>query len=581
MSEIKVVELYNIDNQPINEQEQPATDKNMNLVGQNYVPPSVPGATTPQETGMGIARNAVLNIGSLTEYILIDGVGRVIKSSNYVPGVSGWAIKSDGSVEFSNGVFRGDITGASGTFSGTVTGTIANLGGFIVGATTIRDNADSFGLSSAVTGGNDVRFWAGTSTANMASAPVRIYEDGLIVASNIEATGAINATSGWIGSPTALVYESQGINTGTTGYIRGGQTAFNTGTGYFLGYYSGGYKLSIGESATGKSLLWDGLELTVNGSPVANQDIYGDGSDGDVTISGDTSLSADAFYNNLTINNGVTLNPNGYRIFVKRILTNNGTISRKGNNGENGGSTYNGGGSGGAGGTALAAGSLYGSYAGGEGGAAGSPGGAGSNSDKTIGTYNGVRGGSGGDTPGANDPTLHNEGNGGTITGTIINKPHNALFATLLYDISPSYVQFKPSPASGGGGGGYPSFNCYVAKGGGAGTSGGVMAIYAHKIINNGLITVKGGNGGSGSYGSGWAGPSGGGGGGNGGALVLVYSKKEGNGTIDYSGGTGGSPGGYGATSGQTGNNGTLIELQVWNFITITWGTLKCTPMKI
>ncbi len=35
---------------------------------------------------------------------------------------------------------------------------------------------------------------------------------------------------------------------------------------------------------------------------------FGDGSDGDVTISSNTTLVSDRYYNNLTVNNGVTLN---------------------------------------------------------------------------------------------------------------------------------------------------------------------------------------------------------------------------------------------------------------------------------
>jgi len=49
--------------------------------------------------------------------------------------------------------------------------------------------------------------------------------------------------------------------------------------------------------------------------------VYGTGIDGNVTISVNTSLTSDMFYNNLTINDGITLTPNGYRIFVRNILT--------------------------------------------------------------------------------------------------------------------------------------------------------------------------------------------------------------------------------------------------------------------
>jgi len=49
--------------------------------------------------------------------------------------------------------------------------------------------------------------------------------------------------------------------------------------------------------------------------------IYGTGSDGSVTISANTTLTNDMFYQNLTINSDVVLNTAGYRVFVKNLLT--------------------------------------------------------------------------------------------------------------------------------------------------------------------------------------------------------------------------------------------------------------------
>lgn len=68
--------------------------------------------------------------------------------------------------------------------------------------------------------------------------------------------------------------------------------------------------------------------------------VYGTGADGSVTLDGTTtilgmipssnvySMTSDLYLHNLTINAGVRLAPNGYRIFVKNILTlnNNSTI---------------------------------------------------------------------------------------------------------------------------------------------------------------------------------------------------------------------------------------------------------------
>jgi hypothetical protein len=59
---------------------------------------------------------------------------------------------------------------------------------------------------------------------------------------------------------------------------------------------------------------------------IGNDSVYGHGGDGTVVISSNTSLSRDMYYLNLTINSGVTLNTNGFRVFVKNTLTVNGTI---------------------------------------------------------------------------------------------------------------------------------------------------------------------------------------------------------------------------------------------------------------
>jgi hypothetical protein len=56
--------------------------------------------------------------------------------------------------------------------------------------------------------------------------------------------------------------------------------------------------------------------------------VFGTGADGNVTITANTTLTGDKNYNNLTVNAGVTLSPDGYLIKVKDTLVNNGTISR-------------------------------------------------------------------------------------------------------------------------------------------------------------------------------------------------------------------------------------------------------------
>lgn len=59
---------------------------------------------------------------------------------------------------------------------------------------------------------------------------------------------------------------------------------------------------------------------------------FWDWSDGDVTITTTVTLARDMYYNNLTITSPWILNPNGYKIYIKWILSGNGKIQRNGNN---------------------------------------------------------------------------------------------------------------------------------------------------------------------------------------------------------------------------------------------------------
>jgi hypothetical protein len=94
--------------------------------------------------------------------------------------------------------------------------------------------------------------------------------------------------------------------------------------------------------------------------------LFGDATDGNQVIAADTVLTRDMFWDNMTVSLGVTLFTNGYRIFVRGTLTNNGTISNIGYPGQN--AVPGNLGSVGLGGTGGAAGSIMG---GGTGGPAG------------------------------------------------------------------------------------------------------------------------------------------------------------------------------------------------------------------
>lgn len=372
---------------------------------------------------------------------------------------------------------------------------------------------------------------------------------------NVSNLAAINAD---LGSITA-----GNITLDSSGYVKGGQTAYDTGTGFWLGYDSSAYKFSIGDSNdANKKLLWNGTDLIVNGTKLSMNDVFGDGSDGSAIISSNTSLSSDMFYENLTINTGVTLNPNGYRIFVRGTLTTTGTgkIASNGNDGNPGVNATAG--TGGA--AAYSSGSLPIPLAGGNGGnggttfgASGSAGTAGTNQARSLMDNDAAAGGDGG-TDGSSGGT---GGAAGTNTVSIANKPRIFLSAYNLFEIVSGTVQvFSVSPSSGGGGGGGTPDNADGGGGGGAGSSGGCVFIaFAN---GSGTINIEaiGGNGGNG--GNGAAGAGGGGGGGNGGSILVIY--KDATLNTNVSAGTGGTAGsGTDPSNGGNGNDGIVYEIQV------------------
>ena len=63
---------------------------------------------------------------------------------------------------------------------------------------------------------------------------------------------------------------------------------------------------------------------------LGGDEIYGFGQDGNVTITADTTLARDMFYNDLSINSSCTLDTNGYRVFVRGTLTFTDSTSRIG-----------------------------------------------------------------------------------------------------------------------------------------------------------------------------------------------------------------------------------------------------------
>lgn len=200
---------------------------------------------------------------------------------------------------------------------------------------------------------------------------------------------------------------------------------------------------------------------------LGNDEVYGPGFDGTVIISSNTSLTKDMYYNNLTVNNGVTLNANGYRIFVKGTLTLNGTITNTGTT-TNTISAI----------SALGSGNLTGSIGGNSGG----------NTFTTSKLNDGQRNDllsiingrvvlSDGTTQVVTGGAAGNNGSPGTVT------PAGAGGAGSL-DRNPLVP----------GGPGTPGTNVPAASGGSGGTGGGVVVLVAKSILGSGSVSTTGAN---------------------------------------------------------------------------------------
>jgi hypothetical protein len=108
--------------------------------------------------------------------------------------------------------------------------------------------------------------------------------------------GVANTTTGQAvaqsGISEDVTITQGGIRMNQGGSIRGGQTAYNSGEGFFLGYDSSKYKLSI-RNSTSEALTFDGDDLTITGTVNASAGAFtGDVSTDSKFIAGSGATSA-------------------------------------------------------------------------------------------------------------------------------------------------------------------------------------------------------------------------------------------------------------------------------------------------
>jgi hypothetical protein len=327
------------------------------------------------------------------------------------------------------------------------------------------------------------------------------------------------------------------------------------------------------ESLAGGIKFPDGSTQTSAG--LTNDSIFGDGRDGDATISSPMTLTRDMFYENLTVNG--TLDTNGHRVFVRRTISGTGTIRFNGESGEAGGAGgLTSGGSGGAGG--AVGGGFFSTTPGSDGGNGGNGvivpeaglHGLDRLAHNLMAASTGGAGGSGPIQPGAS-------GGGGGLASASLLAPDtsNLPFLQISLGINPTTFEVGrifPAAGAGGGGGGGGFDNLGDddrggGGGGGGGASGGIVFIAAMNWSGFFAMEARGGAGGNGGSGSNQQTPAGGGGGagGNGGSIIVVFSQKDWVGSFDVSGGAGGAggpgPNGPPGLPGDAGSPGLVLEL--------------------
>lgn len=134
------------------------------------------------------------------------------------------------------------------------------LNGTVVGSALVAGT-----IGSTQIGANAIT----TDKLNASAVTADKINAGAVTALKINVTD-LAAISADLGSITA-----GDMTLDSSGFIKGGQTAYDTGSGFWLGYDSSAYKFSIGDGAD-QSMTWDGTTLTVKGDLVVGDYIASD-----------------------------------------------------------------------------------------------------------------------------------------------------------------------------------------------------------------------------------------------------------------------------------------------------------------
>jgi hypothetical protein len=177
-------------------------------------------------------------------------IANVIQSNDFATGVSGWKIDKGGSVEFSTGVFRGELQAATGNFVGSlnaadITGATGTFAGSLYGA----DISGVTGNFSGTLYGANISGATGTFSGSLSAGVVDVTQiNGTIL--NYETVGTSTFTMPYTG--TIRFTGAGGGGGGQAGYAisSGGHGGYGGAAGQFAGG-SEGVKVSFTNVALG------------------------------------------------------------------------------------------------------------------------------------------------------------------------------------------------------------------------------------------------------------------------------------------------------------------------------------------
>jgi hypothetical protein len=293
-------------------------------------------------------------------------------------------------------------------------------------------------------------------------------------------------------------------------------------------------------------------------------DIFGSGSDGNLTAAaGTTTLTRDTYYNTVTLTGTAKIVTAGFKLFILHWDASNAPAAAIDRSGNQGGDAIIGSSAGNTGGPALPAATVAGSLVGQNGG-------------DPVSTGNGQAGGNAATTPlgcggtGGAGGTGGTGGNGaGGVAGTggpITTRPqlYDARQELAIMTASTTITQVSGGgPGGGGGGGGGSGTGNSGGPAGGSGSGGGALFLRVKKLTVSasttaGACAAIGGRGGNGARSdlAGNVGGGSGGGGAGGGFIHAVVGQVVGPAVANFFDASGGN-GGNGATGNGTGTSGT------------------------